>query len=271
LGLFRSSFSKGTHGSAFSFGFLFPWLPIIAECAAVMLLFWEGLICILMFLPIGLTAGMLGGVLGGLCARYIRRSAAPVATALLLPFLIAPWEQTVFNSREIETARNFIDVNAPADTIWNNIERVPAIQPRELKPAWTQRIGFPRPVEATLSFQGVGGIRHATFEGGVLFMESIDVWQPRHKLSFTIRVQTDQIPRTTLDEHVTIGGPYFDILRGTYELESLPDGRTRLHLESQHRLSTDFNWYSRLWTTAVMSDIQKSILYVVKNRCEASR
>ena len=149
-----------------------------------------------------------------------------------------------------------------------NIERVPAIAPNELRPTWTHRIGFPRPIAATLSHEGVGGVRHATFDGGVLFIETIDTWDPWRKLSFSIRAQTDRIPRTTLDQHVTIGGPYFDVLRGTYELQPLSNGGTRLILSSDHRLSTDFNWYSELWTRSVMSDLQKSILSVIKNRCE---
>jgi hypothetical protein len=42
----------------------------------------------------------------------------------------------------------------------------------------------------------------------------------------------------------------------------------RLHLSSQHRLSTDFNWYAHLWTDAVISDLQKRILYVVQQRSQ---
>ena len=111
-------------------------------------------------------------------------------------------------------------------------------------------------------------MRHATFARGVLFIENVDVWEPGHRLAFSIHAQTEQIPRTTLDEHVRIGGPYFDVLRGEYVLEPLPNGVTRLHLYSQQRLSTDFNWYAQLWTGAIMRDLQNGILYVIKNRCE---
>ena len=125
-------------------------------------------------------------------------------------------------------------------------------------------------VEATLSHEGVGGVRHASFDGGVLFIETIDLWQPQRRLAFSIKAQTAQIPPTTLDEHVTVGGDFFDVLRGEYTLELLPHGTTRLHLESQHRVSTDFNWYAHLWTDAIMADLQNTILLVVKNRCESA-
>ncbi len=113
-------------------------------------------------------------------------------------------------------------------------------------------------------------MRNASFTGGVLFTETIDQWEPQHRLAFTIAARTDQIPATTLDEHVRVGGPYFDVLRGEYRLEPLANGVTRLHLSSRHRVSTDFNWYAHLWTDAIMSDLQRRILHVVQKRCEGS-
>jgi hypothetical protein len=67
-----------------------------------------------------------------------------------------------------------------------------------------------------------------------------------------------------------VGGPFFDVLRGEYVLEPLPNGGTRLHLSSQHRVSTDFNWYAHLWTDAVMADLQATILHVIKDRAESA-
>src|SRR4029078_362877 len=91
-------------------------------------------------------------------------------------------------------------------------------------------IGFPDPIEATLSHEGVGGVRNASFAGNLVFIETIDIWEPGQRLAFTIATDTEKIPPTTLDEHVRIGGPYFDVLRGEYRLGSLPGGVIRLHL-----------------------------------------
>lgn len=153
--------------------------------------------------------------------------------------------------------------------IWRNIERVREIQPSEITPSWTHTIGFPSPVEATLSLEGLGGVRHASFTGGVLFIEDVDEWVPNARLGFSIHAQTDQTPPRTLDEHVHVGGKFFDVLRGEYVIEPLSNGVVRLHLSSKHRLSTDFNWYAQLWTDAVMKDVQTTILEVIRNRCES--
>ncbi|HEY6373634.1 MAG TPA: hypothetical protein VIX37_23870 [Candidatus Sulfotelmatobacter sp.] len=80
----------------------------------------------------------------------------------------------------------------------------------------------------------------------MLFIEAIDVWDPERRLGFSIRAQADQIPPTTCDEHVTVGGQFFDVLHGEYMLEPLSHGTTRLHLTSFSRVSTDFNWYAHL-------------------------
>jgi hypothetical protein len=236
-----------------------------------MLTFLEGAICVVMFLPLGMILATCGGLLGGVAARMIRSQRAKtltIACVMILPLATAPWENRVFHELELREVENVIDIKAAPEVVWQNIERVRAIRTDELPNSWTRRIGFPDPIEATLSHEGVGGVRNATFAGGLWFIETVDVWEPRRRLGFTIAAQTDSIPPTTLDEHVKVGGPYFDVLRGEYRLEAMANGTTRLHLSSRHRISTDFNWYAHLWTDAVMSDLQQRILQVVRHRCE---
>jgi hypothetical protein len=252
---------------------LLPWLPVAGSLAACILTLLEGWICVVMFAPLALVLSSVGGLLGGLAGRMIRTRrtrAVTVSCVMVLPFLTAGWEKPVFYRLETRRVENVIDIQAPPDVIWRNIERVPAIRRDELPNSWTRTIGFPDPVEATLSHEGVGGVRNASFTGGLLFIETVDVWQPRQRLAFSIAAQTDKIPATTLDEHVRVGGPYFDALHGEYWLEPLDHGVTRLHLSSQHRVSTDFNWYAHIWTDAIMSDLQQRILQVIRKRCEAA-
>jgi hypothetical protein len=182
-----------------------------------MITLWEGLICVIMFAPIGMICASLGGLLAGLVLRIPRLMAAKnacLALVALLPLLTHPWLRDALTRRDVRTVENVRVIHASQEVVWKNIERVPRIAPQELSFSWTHRIGFPSPVEATLSFEGVGGVRHATFERGVLFIENVDIWEPESRLAFSIQAQTDQIPPTTLDEHVRIGGQFFDVLRG---------------------------------------------------------
>jgi hypothetical protein len=248
-----------------------PLLPMLAALGGTMITYLEGAICVVMLLPVAIPLAVIGGAIGGGAARYVRsrrtRSLAMVCI-VMLPFFTGPWEKQAFYQWETRRVENMVDIQAPPDVVWRNIERVQAIRKDELPSSWAHAIGFPDPIEATLSHEGVGGVRNATFEKELSFIETVDVWEPNQRLGFTIAA--NNVPSTTLDEHVKIGGQYFDVLRGEYRLEPLPNGTTRLHLSSRHRLSTDFNWYAHLWTDAVMSDLQNRILYVVRQRCQAA-
>ncbi|HWA71103.1 MAG TPA: hypothetical protein VG937_02145 [Polyangiaceae bacterium] len=88
-------------------------------------------------------------------------------------------------------------------------------------PSVAHVIGLPRPIEATLSHDGVGGVRIARFERGLEFREVVSESQVERRLSFAI--SAEPAPTAALDEHVAVGGPYFGVLDGTYELEPLAE------------------------------------------------
>jgi hypothetical protein len=249
-----------------------PWVAVAISLAVSMAVLWEGFICVVMLSPIALICGSLGGLIAGWVVTPSQPNAATASMLIvaMLPMLIGPVEHRFRAVEQVRSVESEVMIRASAGTVWQNIERVRTVEPNELPISWNRIIGFPRPLEATLSHEGLGGVRHATFAGGVLFIETIDIWEPQRRLGFSIHADSDHIPPGTLDEHVKVGGAYFDVLHGEYVLEPEPNGMVRLRLISRHRVSTDFNWYARFWTDAVMRDVQRSILYVLRNRCEAA-
>lgn len=245
----------------------FPWVPAIAAMLGAVACLWEGYICLPFAAPIVLTMASVGGVAAGLTHRPTVQPVRLSAVALL-PLVLILLESHIPNPLSYRTVETRIRIQAPAAAVWQNIIRVPAINSTELPASWVRTVGFPRPVEATLSHEGVGGVREASFTGGLVFTETIDHWDTLHDLSFSIHANTDSIPPTTLDEHVKVGGRYFDVLEGEYRLEPLSDGSTLLHLSSRERVSTHFNPYAGFWTDAVMRSIQSSILQVIQQRAE---
>lgn len=243
-----------------------PWLTWVLAVALASLGGYEGMICILMATPVAIVLASLGGWCAA-ATRHITRGSA--AFVLGLPLVLMPLESRVDPPARIRLVSSAIDVAAPRATVWAQIREVPAIRPEEHGTTFYNRIGFPRPLEARLYGEGVGAVRHATFERGVLFVETITAWQEGERLAFTIEADTANIPATTLDQHVTIGGRYFDVLDGEYRLENLPDGGTRIHLTSHHRLSTTMAAYAGLWTDAIMQSIQTRILEVIRLRSQA--
>lgn len=252
---------------SWAYRLLAPWLPTVLSVVVCVVVGWEGAICIAMGLPILLIFSSLGGVLGAIVPA---RGLAGTASAMLLPFLLAPLEQQIPRPDALHEVHTSILIDATPAAVWAEIVQVPPIRPEEQKPALFTRLGFPRPVSATLSRPGVGAVRHARFERGVLFLETVTDWIPERRLRFTIAAQTDSIPASTLDEHVTIGGPYFDVLSGRYDIRPAPDGGVILDLTSELRVSTHFNLYAAPWADAIMRSIQENILEIIRTRAERS-
>ena len=248
-----------------------PFLVVISFLVASLLFHLEGLICLIIICPLFLLLAVFGARIYAIITDTNdnrRNKMMVVAAFAILPFLAAPFENQFASPNDFRRVENAIIINAPAAVVWQHIIRVAPIPAQQLGHSVIDDIGFPRPIEATLTYEGVGGVRHATFERGVEFIETVDEWVPQQRLSFSIVPNTATIPPTTFDEHVIVGGKFFDVLRGTYELQPAGPGRTRLLLHSRQRLSTHLNWYAGLWTSYVMSEIQGRILTVLKQRCE---
>jgi hypothetical protein len=247
-----------------------PFATALMVLATVLAIGVEGMICVVMMAPVFVAMALLGGLLAAIVRTVRRRWLRSTAlfVVLLLPYVAGPVEQRIPQAQSRRVVMNRVRIHADQAAVWKQIIRVPPIRPEEYRTSFIHRIGFPRPIEATLSYEGVGGVRQASFERGVMFRETVTDWQPLRRLSFTIAV--DSIPTKTLDQHVTVGGEYFDVLDGTYEIVPLASGEVELRLSSTHRLSTHFNPYAALWTDLVMRQIQRNILHVVRARAEAA-
>jgi hypothetical protein len=248
--------------------FFLPWLSVFITMAVSVAVKWEGAICLIFAAPIMLVSSLIGGILARVLSRRYTRSAPGQFSAVAFPLIVILVESHISAPVQIRSVETDMLIHAPASVVWENIRSVRAINSSELPDSWATRIGFPKPVAATLSHDGVGGVRQASFTGGLIFTETIKQWEPESDLKFSIHANTDSIPPTTLDEHVTIGGAFFDVLDGEYRLEKRPDG-ILLRLSSRERLSTHLNPYAGAWTDAVMRSIQNQILAVIRRRCEA--
>jgi hypothetical protein len=254
----------------FSYRVFAPWVPILLFFVITLAAAWEGWACWIMVLPLFLMAASLGGLIGG--RMKLRRKDGKVYVSLLAlsPLLLAPIENMIGAIPGTYEAYTYIDIHAPADKIWDNVTRVREIPAAQDKGWLTRNLGFPRPVKAELNYLGVGAYREAIFTNGLVFHETVTSYVDQQQMSFTIKAYPHEIPSTTMDEHVVIGGQYFDVLNGTYRLEKRDSNTYRLHLFSHFKLTTTFNFYASWWAKWIMKDIQNNILQVEKQRAEMS-
>ena len=246
-----------------------PWVPGALLIGVAILLSWESSLCIVMGLPVFILMASIGGIIGGLFGPAKQHNNTySMGALLLLPLLLSTLETQLPLPQSTRTVETRITIDADVATVWENIVRVPAISAHELDFRFSHLMGIPRPVEATLSYPGIGGVRHASFEGGVVFIEEIYGWEEFKSLAFTIVADDSQVWAEDLNAQVVVGGAFFDVMMGEYVIEPRTDGAVTLHLRSRHRLSTTFNPYAGLWTDFVMRDTQQSILEVIKQRAE---
>ncbi|OQP61950.1 hypothetical protein A3860_30110 [Niastella vici] len=247
-----------------------PWLPILAFFVLTLFFSLEGLACWIMILPIFLVTSSFGGLYGGyLKNRKAKRTGQlNISFLLLLPLMTSPIESMIKFIPGQYKAYTYIDIHSNANKIWSNVTRVKEIKKEQDKGYLTRSLGFPRPIKAELDYEGVGASREAIFSGGLVFHEKVISYAHQQKMNFSITADPHEIPSTTMDKHVVIGGDYFDVLDGTYELQQLNETTYRLHLYSHFKLTTSFNFYASWWAGLIMKDIQNNILQVIKYRAE---
>jgi len=255
-----------------SAAFFISFIPIFGFL--LLTLFWgiEGLACWAMIMPLFLVISGLGG----LTCRHFRlrkeerKNRIYLTFVVLLPFFIAPLEKLIHVIPGKYEAFTQIDIHADKASIWKNVTRVRAISTAQDSAQFTRFLGFPRPIKAELDTEAVGGKREAIFDKGLVFHEEVIAYHPQKSMTFTIKANPYEIPSATMDEHIVVGGDFFDVLNGTYELEQINANTCRLKLYSHFKLSTAFNFYASFWAGWIMKDIQQNILKVIKARSERS-
>ncbi len=231
---------------------------------------YESLFCWIILAPIALSAALVGSFIVTVFRKRSSQQSNLLFSLMLLPVLALPIESNLPSESIYQTTHNSILIEASAETVWQAIKSVPIIQEHEYTPSWTQRLGLPRPLDASLSHEGVGGIRTANFSNGLSFLEEVSDWQPNKTLAFSIEAQGNSSERKAFALGPDIGGDFVDVTSGRYHIEVLDDTKLLLHLVSTQRLTSTMNSYAGFWVNAVMSDLQSSILQVIKKRSELS-
>lgn len=233
-------------------------------------------LCVLMIAPFIIVIGIIGALLmwgvrkiWGWSQRDTgkqKRQYVFAGLLILLPLLLSPLEASSTPPTWNREVTDSIIIKGTAETVWNNIIRMDTITQEEQRPSFYHTMGIPRPIRAKLDREAVGGIRQGEFEYGLMFYETITVWEPNKAVHFTVDVHTNPQSSPAL---MNIGGPYFDILEAGYQIEPVDAEHVRLTLNSDYRLSTNFNFYGAFWSDWIMHDFQSYVLQTVKTRVEA--
>jgi uncharacterized membrane protein YhaH (DUF805 family) len=211
-------------------------LALAMGAAALIAFMLEGVICIVMAMPLAWVAGVIGGLLGRSLAH--RGRAPPEASVFAVAFLPALFAfEHVASSPATFQSSEAVIVAAPPAAVWR---AVVAMGPIPERPSLPFRLGLAYPVDGRIEGVGIGAIRKGYFSTGVAF-ERITAWRPGQELAFTVLSDPPMLrelsPYGGLQTPHLLG--YYHTGAADFRITPLPGGRSRLELRTTHVLKLD--------------------------------
>jgi hypothetical protein len=229
----------------------------------------EGWICALLIFPLFAVVGAIGGAVMGIISRTTNWPRGRIVSGLVLLALaggaLEPYAPT---SNYSGTRERSVWVAAAPDAVWRELVDTPRIRAAEVDSAWMYRIGVPVPVAGDGDFVNGEHLRHIRMGKGVHFEQVAAEWLPGERVTWRYRFAPDSFPAGALDDHVRIGGKYFDLGATTYALRP-EGGGTRLSVTLRYRVSTHFNFYAARVGDLLVEDFAEKILTFYARRAAA--
>ncbi len=228
----------------------------------------DGLICLIMSLPLVIPALCFGAYLGYLVypGKEIASYSA-IAVWVLTPGLLT-LESKITPNLPLHAVTTEIIVDAPPELVWDNVVVFPDLDP-PTEPLF--RTGIAYPIRATIEGEGIGAIRHCEFSTGP-FVEPIAVWNPPTHLAFDVTAQPAPMEELTIFAN-TIHPPHLDDMlfishRGEFRLTPIPGGKTLMQGTTWYTNGMWPTLYWKQWSNWVIQKIHLRVLNHIKVQAE---
>ena len=234
----------------------------------------EGLICAILIVPLFAALGLVGGLLMLLVCRLTNWPTQALTCIVALPFVLGAIEPDIPLPDNVFTVERSVVINASPDAVWRELVDARDIRRDEIDSAWLFRIGVPIPLDGQL-LEGHGldsarPARRVRMAKNVYFDEIVTEARPNEFIRWTYEFYPDSFPPNALDEHVRVGGFYFDVRDTSYTLTPRADA-TVLAVRFGVRVSTHFNWYANPVARFLIGNLAEANLGYYKRRSEGQR
>jgi len=229
--------------------------------ACILLLAIEGIICLAMATCIAIPICALGASVGYFIQATYHANRVPAALLLALLFLMG-FEKVESPKPTSFAVTSTIDVNAPPETVWQNVVSFSELPPVE---DWLFKTGLAYPIRAKINGTGVGAIRHCEFSTGP-FVEPITIWNEPNHLRFGVTSMPQPMQEWTFYKHIHpphLDG-YFKTTQGEFRLESIGNEQTRLHGTTWYENDLSPALYWKIWSDFLIHRIHLRVLKHVK-------
>jgi uncharacterized membrane protein YhaH (DUF805 family) len=238
---------------------------LLAALGLTLLLGTEGIICVLMAMPLIVPIALMGALVGREIARRSPHDLGPAIASALLP-LAAVLQPSHDAGRTLHEVRSAIEIAAPADRVWPHVI---AFAPITDAPDLPFRLGIAAPLSARIVGDGVGAIRYCEFTTGP-FVEPITAWEPARRLAFDVAGSPPVMRELGL--YSTISPPhlqgYLRSRHGEFRLVRLPDGHTRLEGSTWYELQMAPEGYWQVLADYFIHRIHARVLAHIKEETE---
>lgn len=229
----------------------------------------EGIICLVMAVPLALVLALFGALIGWVLQRqpsFANSSLNVVSVVfLLIPGLILV-EYGVGETPPLYKVTSSVVIKSDPETVWIHVVTFSQLPPP------TEAIfktGIAYPIRAEMHGHGEGAVRHCIFSTGP-FVEPITRWDEPRLLQFDVAEQPRAMEELSLynDLRPPHLENYFIARKGQFELKPLPDGSTLLEGTTwyQNRFWPAPYWH--LWSDAIIDSIHNRVLLHIKSLAE---
>ncbi|MEZ6066422.1 MAG: SRPBCC family protein [Planctomycetaceae bacterium] len=223
----------------------------------------EGLICIIMAVPIVFPLGLIGGSVGyaiSLIDPHGLRSSLPCLAMLPLGLI----GEKLTHQPVTRAVTTHIEIAASPAEVWRHVVTFPEIPAAK---EWYFQAGIAYPTTAYIKGTGVGAVRHCVFTTGE-FVEPITVWDEPVRLAFDVSRQPEPMFELTPYHHIHpphLAGT-FRSTKGEFRLVDLGDGRTRLEGTTWYVIDMGPEPYWLIWTDAIIHRIHLRVLEHIRTQ-----
>lgn len=241
-------------------------LTLLIFCLGMLTFAWEGLICMVMALPIGLFFTWLGHWVG---YQILKNKINGSSTTIILLFLSVPslmaFENLQGDNENLRSVTTSVEINASPEKVWKNVIAFPQLkEPTE----FIFKTGIAYPINATIKGLGVGAVRYCNFSTGS-FVEPITVWNEPKLLKFSVDEQPESMKELSFyNIHPTHLHGYWISKKGQFKLTQLSNGHTLIEGTTWYVNKIKPGFYWTIWSDYIVRKIHYRVLEHIKVQAE---
>ncbi len=232
-------------------------LAVIA--AGILIVAFEGLLCIGMSLPLVIPEVLLGSALG---LRLMKRNDKVLSISVLAFVPVAVWADSRFGPAPFEdVVSTSTTIAAPPEAIWPFLQDLDLAAPREL----LFRVGVAHPTATRTHGQD----RECILSTGIM-RERIEVFETGRRLKFRVLntppTMKELNPFGPVHARHLVG--FYECQTGEFRLTPQADGTTLVEGISEYSCRIGPAAYWQLWTRKIVHDVHNRVFEAIREKVE---